>query len=60
MTFYTAASTAFLQPAPGSALAPGPMTAPAEGLRHVLGIRSVSIAIGSHHLAVTDASLEKP
>jgi 3',5'-cyclic AMP phosphodiesterase CpdA len=33
MTFHTARSTAFPQPAPGTAPSPGPMTVPAEQLR---------------------------
>ena len=58
VTFYTAMSTAFPQPAPGSAPKPGPMTVPAENLRKVLGIRSVAFAARAHHLAVTDLSLD--
>jgi len=58
VTFYTAASTAFPQPAPGSAPSPGPMKVPAERLRAVLGIREVSFAAGSHSLAVVDSSLD--
>lgn len=57
VTFYSAMSTAFPQPAPGSAAAPGPMKVPAEQLRKVLGIRNVNFVAGSHHLAVTEASL---
>ena len=38
MTFHTARSTCFPQPAPGTAPAPGPMTVPAEQLRSMLGI----------------------
>lgn len=57
VTFYSAMSTAFPQPAPGSAAAPGPMKVPAEQLRQVLGIRNVNFVAGSQHLAVTDTSL---
>jgi len=57
VTFYSAMSTAFPQPAPGSAPAAGPMKVPAEQLRKVLGIRNVNFVAGSHHLAVTDSSL---
>lgn len=57
VTFYSAMSTAFPQPAPGSAAAPGPMKVPAEQLRKVLGIRNVNFVAGSHHLAVTESSL---
>ncbi len=38
VTFHTARATAFPQPAPGKAPAPGPMAVPAGELRSVLGI----------------------
>lgn len=57
VTFYSAMSTAFPQPAPGSAAAAGPMKVPAEQLRSVLGIRDVNFISGSHHLAVTESRL---
>jgi len=57
VTFYSATSTAFPQPAPGSAPAAGPMKVPAEQLRQVLGIRNVDFVAGSHHLAITEATL---
>lgn len=57
VTFYSAMSTAFPQPAPGSAASAGPMKVPAEQLRQVLGIRNVDFVAGSHHLAVTESSL---
>ena len=57
VTFYSAMSTAFPQPAPGSAPAAGPMKVPAEQLRRVLGIRNVNFVAGSHHLAVTESDL---
>jgi len=57
VTFYSARSTAFPQPAPGNASAPGPMKVPAERLRQVLGIRNVAFIAGPHELAVTDSSL---
>ena len=57
VTFYSAMSTAFPQPAPGSASAAGPLKVPAEQLRHVLGIRNVSFVVGSQHLAVTESNL---
>ena len=47
VTFHTAASTAYPQPAPGTAPGPGPMKdVPAGALRHYLGIRNVSF-VGS-------------
>jgi 3',5'-cyclic AMP phosphodiesterase CpdA len=57
VTFYSAMSTAFPQPAPGSAPAAGPMKVPAGQLRQVLGIRNVNFVAGSHHLAVTESAL---
>jgi 3',5'-cyclic AMP phosphodiesterase CpdA len=58
VTFHTAASTAFPQPAPGGAPSPGPMKVPAEKLRSVLGIREVQVVARPQHLAVVDSSLE--
>ncbi|HEY2353094.1 MAG TPA: metallophosphoesterase [Candidatus Acidoferrum sp.] len=55
--FHTAASTAFPQPAPGTAPSPGPMKVPAEQLRSVLGITEVKMVRGQHALAVVDSSL---
>jgi 3',5'-cyclic AMP phosphodiesterase CpdA len=46
MTLHTAASTAFPQPAPGSAPAPGPMAVPAEELRKHLGLRNIDFVAG--------------
>jgi len=58
ITFHTAASTAFPQPQPGSAPSPGPMTVPADQLRHLLGITDVNFRHGKHPLAVIDSTLE--
>jgi 3',5'-cyclic-AMP phosphodiesterase len=55
--FHTAASTAFPQPAPGSAASAGPMKVPDDKLRSVLGIRQVEFVPGAQHLAVVDSSL---
>ena len=57
VTFHTAASTAFPQPAPGTADSPGPMKVPAEQLRSVLGITDVNFVRGKNALAVVDSSL---
>src|SRR5579864_3983276 len=57
VTFHTAMSTAFPQPAPGSAPSPGPMKVPAEQLRSVLGIREVHFLGGKLPLAVVDSTL---
>ncbi|MFN7993946.1 MAG: metallophosphoesterase [Bryobacteraceae bacterium] len=58
VTFYSARSTAFPQPAPGSAPAAGPMKVPAEQLRRLLGLREIRFAAGPHSLAVMDSPLE--
>jgi 3',5'-cyclic AMP phosphodiesterase CpdA len=57
MTFHTARSTAFPQPAPGAAQAPGPTIVPAEQLRMMLGLTSVAYAVGHQELALTDTTL---
>jgi 3',5'-cyclic AMP phosphodiesterase CpdA len=57
VTFHTARSTAFPQPAPGTAPAPGPMLVPAEKLRGLLGITSVDVRHGKGALAITDTPL---
>jgi len=57
VTFHSAMSTAFPQPAPGTAPSAGPMKVPADKLRDVLGIRDVNFVAGSHHLAVVDYPL---
>jgi hypothetical protein len=57
VAFHTARSTAFPQPAPGTAPSPGPMKVPAETLRSVLGVRTVSLVKGSSALAVVDTPL---
>jgi Icc protein len=57
VTFHTAMSTAFPQPAPGAAPAPGPMRVEASRLRDFLGLASVSFTRGDHSLAVVDATL---
>jgi Icc protein len=57
VSFHTAMSTAFPQPAPGSAPSPGPMKVPAEKLRSVLGVREVTHIKGHGSLAVVDQTL---
>jgi len=57
VTFHTAMSTAFPQPAPGSAPAAGPMKVPAEQLRSVLGIAQVHYVERRHSLAIMDSPL---
>ncbi|HKF69913.1 MAG TPA: metallophosphoesterase [Vicinamibacterales bacterium] len=58
VTFHTAMSTAFPQPAPGSAPSPGPMKVEADHLRKVLGIARMSFHDISHPIAITDVALE--
>jgi plastocyanin len=57
VTFHTALSTAFPQPRPGTAPAPGPMVVPANQLRDVLGIRQVRYIAQHKHLAIVDETL---
>ena len=57
ITFHTAMSTAFPQPAPGSAPKAGPMKVPAEKLRSVLGVTTVNFVRGNSPLAVIDTPL---
>jgi 3',5'-cyclic-AMP phosphodiesterase len=58
MTFHTACSTGFPQPAPGQAPAPGPLkNVPAEKLRTMLGLTKINYVKGRGALAVVDAAL---
>jgi Icc protein len=58
VSFYTARSTAFPQPEPGTAPSPGPMKVPAEQLHSVLvGIRTVNYVRGKGAPALTDSTL---
>jgi 3',5'-cyclic AMP phosphodiesterase CpdA len=57
VTFHTARSTAFPQPAPGTAPSPGPKVVPAGELRGVLGITNVTYRQGNAPLAITDSTL---
>ncbi|WOJ88158.1 metallophosphoesterase [Methylocapsa polymorpha] len=59
VTFHTARSTAFPQPAPGSAPSPGPLKVPEDKLRSVLGVASVAVKKGAQPLAITDSELAK-
>src|SRR5260221_4979797 len=58
ITFHTAMSTAFVQPAPGAAQSPGPMNVPAEKLRSLLGLSGINYIEHGHTLAITDSPLE--
>ncbi len=55
--FHTARSTAFPQPAPGTAPSPGPMKVPAGELRNYLGIASVTYVESRKPLAIVDTAL---
>ena len=57
VTFHTAMSTAFPQPAPGSAPAPGPMKIPEAEARRLIGVTQATYLPGQHPLAVVDSTL---
>jgi 3',5'-cyclic-AMP phosphodiesterase len=57
IAFHTATSTAFPQPAPGSAAHAGPMVVPAGKLESVLGVTKVRYIVRQSHLAIVDSSL---
>ncbi|MFL6305265.1 MAG: metallophosphoesterase family protein [Candidatus Sulfotelmatobacter sp.] len=57
VAFHTATSTAFPQPAPGSAAHAGPMVVPAGQLESVLGVTKVRYIGRQSHLAIVDSSL---
>jgi 3',5'-cyclic AMP phosphodiesterase CpdA len=58
VTFHTARSTAFPQPAPGTAPSPGPMKVPDDQLRSMLGIASVTFKQNEQRLAIIDSPLK--
>jgi 3',5'-cyclic-AMP phosphodiesterase len=57
VSFHTALSTAFPQPAPGSAPAPGPMKIPEAEARRMIGVTDVRYVPGQHPLAIVDSTL---
>ena len=57
VTFHTAMSTAFPQPAPGAAPKPGPMKVEPAILPTVLGITNVNYVESKHSLAIVDSKL---
>jgi len=58
VTFHTARSTAYPQPAPGTAPAPGPIKdVPAEKLRSTLGLTDINYLAKGSQLAVVDDTL---
>jgi hypothetical protein len=54
VSFHTANSTAFPQPAPGTAPNPGPMKVDPGKLKSYLGIASVNVVTGDQPLAIVD------
>jgi len=57
VSFHTAMSTAFPQPAPGSAPAPGPMKIPEAEARRLLGVTEVAYVPSTQPLTVVDSTL---
>ena len=58
VTFHTAMSTAFVQPAPGTAPSPGPMKVADDRLRRLLGLSRMAFHDVNHPIAITDLPLE--
>ena len=58
VTFHTARSTSFPQPAPGTAPSAGPMKVPEDKLRTLLGTASVTFKPGEQRLAIIDTPLQ--
>jgi hypothetical protein len=58
VTFHTALSTAFPQPAPGAASSPGPIKVEDAKLRALLGVSSIDIKQGKERLAIIDTPLQ--
>src|SRR5262249_36768149 len=59
VTFHTAMSTAFPQPAPGAAPSPGPMKVEADRLKRVLGLTRIAYHDINHPIAITDVPLDE-
>ncbi len=58
VTFHTARSTAFPQPAPGTAPSPGPMKVADDKLRTLLGTATINFQRGNERLAIIDTPLQ--
>ncbi len=58
VTFHTARSTAFPQPAPGAAPSPGPMKVEDTKLRAMLGVASINFKQNEQRLAIIDTPLQ--
>jgi hypothetical protein len=59
VTFHTARSTAFPQPAPGAAPQPSALRLPGDKLRSALGVTTVAVKRGTRPLAITDRELDE-
>lgn len=57
ISFHSARSTAYPQPAPGAAPSPGPLKVAAEALHSLLGIRTATVVPGTGPIALIDAAL---
>jgi hypothetical protein len=57
IAFHTARSTAFPQPAPGTAPGPGPLKVPPEQLPGMLGITDAMFVRGDQRIALIDSTL---
>jgi hypothetical protein len=57
VAFHTARSTAFPQPAPGTAASPGPLKVPPEQLHSMLGITDALFVRGRDRIALIDSTL---
>ena len=57
IAFHTARSTAFPQPAPGTAPGPGPLKVPPEQLHNMLGITDATFVRGRERIALIDSTL---
>jgi len=57
IAFHTARSTAFPQPAPGTAPSPGPLKVPPDQLRSMLGITDAMFVRGHDRIALIDSTL---
>jgi len=57
LTFHTARSTAYPQPAPGEGSGPGPLKVPVDELPRRLGVSSVSFTRHPREFAIADSTL---
>jgi 3',5'-cyclic AMP phosphodiesterase CpdA len=58
VAFHTARSTAFPQPAPGTASSPGPRKVDDSRQRSVLGVAEITFKVGQQRLAIVDTPLQ--